>query len=104
MPLKLDLIEDDRIRIRTSVTAQPAEPDVDAIVRGFRDLGAACPETHQPLHLRIRFERDSPGRENSRRIFLVLICEPRDLPVPTLSDVGSPAYATYPPTSSQSRP
>ena len=77
MPLKLDQVEENRLRLRDSVTAEPAEPDTDAILRGVRALLLACPETHQPLRLRIRFERDTYGRETSRRIFVTLICEPR---------------------------
>jgi hypothetical protein len=77
MPLKLDPIEEGRLRIRHSITSPPGESDAQTVAVGWYQLMDACPETHQPLRLRIRFERDTYGRESSRRIFLTLICEPR---------------------------
>jgi hypothetical protein len=77
MPLKLDPIEDGRLRARCSVTATPDEHDIDAITRGLREMWAAIPETHRGHRFYIDWECDRRGRESSRRIFLTLICEPR---------------------------
>ena len=75
--MKTDEVEDGKLRLRESVTAGAQETEGAVIVRGLLALLCACPDSHQPLRLRIRFERDSRGRESSRRLFLTLIAEPR---------------------------
>ena len=71
--LKLDAIEDGRKRARLSITAAPGESDASVLRRGFAELLEACPNDYQPLRLRVRFERDTRGRESSRRLFLTMI-------------------------------
>ena len=71
--LKLDAIEDGRKRARLSITAAPGESDTSVLRRGFAELLEACPNDYQPLRLRVRFERDTRGRESSRRLFLTMI-------------------------------
>lgn len=76
MPLKLDAIEDGRLRARHSVTTATDESYIDAIARGLREMWAAIPDTHRGHRFYIDWECDRVGRESSRRIFLTLICEP----------------------------
>ena len=70
-------LDDGNLQFRCNVTMAQGEADRPAILRGIVELFEACDDPMHAYRIRINFERDTPGRETSRRIFLTLIAEPR---------------------------
>jgi hypothetical protein len=85
MPLKpVEILPDGCLRIKGSVTTEADETYADAIADALSDtiwdtLDKLAQLKCEPHHVNIslRWERDEPGRESSRRVFVIAIAEPR---------------------------
>jgi hypothetical protein len=74
------LLDDGYLDIRGSVTAQPDETYAEALADTvWEALDELARQKFEPHHLSFSctWERDEPGRESSRRVFVIAIAEPR---------------------------